>query len=151
MPLNKEACDALGSLGYARFGGSEGRIFQGQRGPLSPRGVQVLVRGYAEKVGLEDVTPHTLRHTFCKTLIDSGAQLQEVAALAGHESLETTRRYCEPSLEHAVDGWPPTSDRGMSSIPNPLDPASTGWSAGHERAQPRLSFASHDTFVTNTP
>ena len=45
------------------------------------------------------------RHTFCKNLIDAGVGLEQVAALAGHESLETTRRYCTPSrldLERAV-------------------------------------------------
>jgi integrase/recombinase XerC len=36
-------------------------------------------------------------NTFCKNLVDAGVTLEKVAALAGHESLETTRRYCEPS------------------------------------------------------
>ena len=48
----------------------------------------------------------TLRHTFCKNLVNAGVGLEKVAALAGHESLETTRRYCTPSLkdlEHAVE------------------------------------------------
>jgi integrase/recombinase XerC len=31
--------------------------------------------------------------------VDAGVGLEKVAALAGHESLETTRRYCEPSLK----------------------------------------------------
>ena len=52
------------------------------------------------------VSPHTLRHTFCKNLVDAGVGLERVAALAGHESLDTTRRYCMPSLrdlEKAVE------------------------------------------------
>jgi site-specific recombinase XerD len=49
--------------------------------------------------GLKDVTPHSLRHSFCKNLVNAGVSLEKVAALAGHESLETTRRYCEPSLQ----------------------------------------------------
>jgi integrase/recombinase XerC len=40
---------------------------------------------------------HSLRHTFCKNLMDAGVSLKKVAALAGHETLETTRRYCQPS------------------------------------------------------
>ena len=42
----------------------------------------------------------------CKNLVDAGVGLEQVAALAGHESLETTRRYCAPSLadlQRAVD------------------------------------------------
>jgi site-specific recombinase XerD len=48
---------------------------------------------------LKDVTPHSLRHSFCKNLVNAGVSLEKVAALAGHENLETTRRYCEPSLQ----------------------------------------------------
>ncbi len=51
--------------------------------------------------------PHAvLRHTFCKNLVDAGVSLEKIAALVGHESLDTTRRYCEPShhdLEKAVN------------------------------------------------
>ncbi len=46
---------------------------------------------------LEGVSPHQLRHTFCKNLIDAGVSLEKVAILAGHDNLETTRRYCTPS------------------------------------------------------
>jgi integrase/recombinase XerC len=41
-----------------------------------------------------------------KNLNDAGVGLEQVAALAGHESLETTRCYCTPSrldLERAVE------------------------------------------------
>jgi site-specific recombinase XerD len=106
VPLNKEARDALVALGYAVGAGRDEEIFRGQRGPLTTRAVQQLVRRYGDAAGLEDVTPHVLRHTFCKDLIDAGAHLQEVAALAGHENLNTTRRYVEPSrgdLQGAVD------------------------------------------------
>ena len=44
------------------------------------------------------LSPHLLRHTFCKNLVEAGVDLPKVAALAGHALLETTRRYCEPSL-----------------------------------------------------
>lgn len=52
------------------------------------------------------ITPHTLRHTFAKNLIDAGSSLQEVATLLGHNNLNTTRRYTTPGqrdLEKAVE------------------------------------------------
>ena len=61
---------------------------------------------YAGNPKIEDISPHLLRHTWCKYLADSGARLEVIAALAGHESLETTRRYVEPGqddLAAAVD------------------------------------------------
>jgi integrase/recombinase XerC len=45
-------------------------------------------------------------HTDSKNLIEAGVGLEQVAAPAGHESLETTRRDCTPSrldLERAVE------------------------------------------------
>jgi len=53
-----------------------------------------------------EVTPHTLRHTFAKNLVNSGVSLgKKVAALMGHSNLNTTSIYTIPSaldLEHAV-------------------------------------------------
>ena len=99
VPLNQSARSALLALGHQEHAGQRAHIFAGQRGPLTPRGVQNLLSKYATVARLESVSPHTLRHTFCKNLVDAGVGLEKVAALAGHESLETTRRYCEPSLQ----------------------------------------------------
>lgn len=52
------------------------------------------------------LTPHMLRHTFCKMLLDAGESLDRVAVLAGHANLNTTARYIRPSvqdLERAVE------------------------------------------------
>jgi site-specific recombinase XerD len=106
LPLNAEARRTLMVLGYEAHAGSSAPVFMGQRGRLTPSGVQRLLRTYAHAAHLEALSPHRLRHTFCKSLVDAGVGLEKVAALAGHESLETTRHYCTPSLrdlEHAVE------------------------------------------------
>ena len=46
---------------------------------------------------LEDVTAHTLRHSFARNLVDAGAPLDQVEMLLGHESLDSTRIYSRPS------------------------------------------------------
>lgn len=53
-----------------------------------------------EKAGIEIVNDkgerlvfHSLRHTFCSTLANTGAELHEIASLAGHKSIQTTMRY----------------------------------------------------------
>ncbi|MDR9757032.1 MAG: hypothetical protein RJR35_09955 [Thermoanaerobacterales bacterium] len=57
--------------------------------------------------GLSTGTAATyLGHTFCKMLVDAGESLDRVAALAGHENLNTTARYTRPGradLEKAVE------------------------------------------------
>ena len=82
-------------------------LFVGQTGEgIRPRLVQRLVERYANLAGLEDVTPHSLRHTYARSLLDSGSSLQEVALLMGHSSLDSTARYVQPSemeLQQAVD------------------------------------------------
>ena len=63
------------------------------------------MKKYAYQARLEDVTAHTLRHSFAKNLVDAGTPLDQVAILPGHESLDTTRIYTQPSgrdLERAV-------------------------------------------------
>jgi integrase/recombinase XerC len=85
---------------------TNGRIFLGQRGPLSERGVQQILAKYAYKARIEGLTPHTLRHTFAKNLLDKGVDLPKIAALLGHENLNTTAVYTRPSfaeLKKAVE------------------------------------------------
>lgn len=41
----------------------------------------------------EKIVFHSLRHTFCSTLANQGVNVNEIAALAGHKSLQTTMRY----------------------------------------------------------
>lgn len=106
IPLNQDARKVLKELDYSQNQGKKEAIFKGQRGPMTPRGVESMLHKYVAHTELNEVTPHKLRHTFCKNLIDAGVSLEKVAMLAGHENLETTRRYCSPSnhdLEAAVE------------------------------------------------
>jgi len=84
-------------------------MFMGRRGvPLKPRGVQRLLDKLVVSARLTDksITPHTLRHTFGKNLVNAGVPLDRVSMLLGHESLDTTAIYTTPSqadLEAAVE------------------------------------------------
>ncbi len=98
VPLNADARRAVREWLEVRPATAGERLFVGQHGqPLGDTGVRGAVEKYASRAGLEGVTPHTLRHTFGKNLVDAGVSLDRVAALLGHESLETTRLYTTPS------------------------------------------------------
>jgi site-specific recombinase XerD len=102
IPLNLEARHALAELRAMRDRWGMPRtvgVLQGQRGPLTERGIQARLAKYATDARIEDLSPHVLRHTWCKNLADAGVRLEVIAALAGHESLETTRRYVEPGQD----------------------------------------------------
>ncbi len=48
-------------------------------------------------IGLDEMTPHTLRHTFARALLGAGTPINDVADLLGHSSLDTTRIYTKAS------------------------------------------------------
>jgi integrase/recombinase XerC len=102
IPLDNSTRQTLLSYLEERQDVSEEALFLGQRGPLSEPGLNYLVTKYAYQAKLEDVTCHILRHTFAKNLVDAGTPLDQVAALLGHESLDTTRVYTRPSREDLV-------------------------------------------------
>lgn len=81
-------------------------ISERSHGRMTRQGLHYLVRKYMDVCGLEGDSAHALRHSFCRNLIDANQPLQVVAQLAGHESMETTRRYITPSeqdLRRAVE------------------------------------------------
>ena len=107
LPLNSDARKAITAYREVRPTVSDDHLFIGQRGQgISSRAVELLVDKYARLAGLEDVTPHTLRHSFGKHALDAGADLVSVSALLGHQRLETTAIYTTPSqrdLERVVE------------------------------------------------
>ncbi len=109
VPLNSEVRRFLEEwLSVRPEAGSE-MLFIGQRGePMQARSAQIAVVRYAKQAGLEGVTPHILRHTFAKSLLDNGVSLEKVAALLGHESLDTTRIYVR--YESSVRADNPSAD-----------------------------------------
>lgn len=107
VPINAEARRAL-NVYLKQRGQTQGALFSGQQGGrLGTRGIQDVVRKYGRIAGLDSLTPHRLRHTFCTNLLHSGVDLVTVARLAGHSNIATTTIYTQPNertMEHAVEG-----------------------------------------------
>jgi site-specific recombinase XerD len=94
VPLNADVRKTLRAYLEDRAKTGTSALFVGLRGNgLTPQGVEKIVDKYAYKARLEGVTPHTLRHSFAKQTLDSGVNLVAVAALLGHQRLETTAIY----------------------------------------------------------
>ncbi len=98
----KKAHDAASNALFVnRFGGR-----------ISQRRIQLLVKTYALKAGIDErVHPHLLRHTFATHLLDGGAELRVVQELMGHSNPNTTQIYLHVTeerqrseMERAFDG-----------------------------------------------
>lgn len=71
-------------------------------GSMSRQGFWKLIKHYGETAGIpEDITPHTLRHSFAAHMIGGGADIRAVQMMMGHSDMATTQAYTA-----YVDGSP---------------------------------------------
>jgi site-specific recombinase XerD len=107
VPLNLDARRTLEAyIEEERPEVDDQHVFIGQRrNGLTDAAVQNVVKKYAYQAHLEGLSPHVLRHTFARSLLDKGVDLVTVQQLMGHKRIDSTARYTRPSerdLEAAV-------------------------------------------------
>jgi integrase/recombinase XerD len=109
VPLGRKALEALRAYnerGRPHLGGAgilkAPELFLNNRGrKLSRQGLHLLVKQYAREAGLpDDVSAHTLRHSFATHLLEGGADLRAVQEMLGHADLSTTQIYTHVSAAH---------------------------------------------------
>ncbi len=68
--------------------------------PLNRQLIYELVKTYAEKAGLSDVSPHTIRHSFATHLVQNRADIRSVQQMLGHVDISTTQIYTHMTDAH---------------------------------------------------
>jgi site-specific recombinase XerD len=112
LPIGEKALTALRHYLDKRKEKTK-EIFLNKSGTrITDRGVRDILEKYIKLTSLkENISPHTLRHTFATHLLNHGADLRSVQELLGHVNLSTTQIYTHLSTERLKNIYDKTHPR----------------------------------------
>ena len=103
VPLGKSAIHWLQQYSAVKAGygkPSSPYVFLNRGKPFTRQLAWSMIKRHAERAGIKDVSPHTLRHSFATHLLQRGADSRSVQALLGHSDISTTQIYTHMTDVH---------------------------------------------------
>jgi integrase/recombinase XerD len=73
--------------------------------PITRRAIYTIVKAHAAAAGLDDVSPHTLRHSFATHLVQNRADIRSVQQMLGHADISTTQIYTHMTDAHLRESY----------------------------------------------
>jgi len=120
IPIHEQATEAVAE--YLAEGRplmvrnkNEKALFGNRRGErLTRQGFWLILKGYAKAANLRDnVTPHTLRHSFATHMLRGGMPLRVVQEMLGHANISTTQGYTHLATEHVREVYEKAHPRAV--------------------------------------
>ncbi len=108
VPFGGEAGRALmqyldkGRASFLKKGPTEILFLNCSGMPMSRQGFWKILKGYAQKAGIEkDITPRMFRHTCAAHMAEGGAGLRTIQEMLGHSDLTATQIYAgfQPQIQ----------------------------------------------------
>lgn len=103
VPMSREVARLLRDLmkETADYFGDVGQIFVTAYGePLTSDAFRKRLNRLKNKIGIERLSPHMFRHTFCRNYLLNGGDLFTLQKIVDHADIKTTRKYVQMNVEH---------------------------------------------------
>ena len=92
---------------YKRFASNLNRsnvkhqfIFMYRGKPYEQSAIRSFYNRIRKLAGIKtSLSPHSLRHFFCKSHVDKGMALTKIATICGHSTVDVTAKYAEPNTD----------------------------------------------------
>jgi integrase/recombinase XerD len=119
VPIGKSAIHWLQQ--YIRVKAAYGKMtsphmFVNRGRPLTRQFAWSMIKRYAAKAGVKDISPHTLRHSFATHLLQHGADSRSVQALLGHSDISTTQIYTHITDRHLRSSYDKHHPRARATL-----------------------------------
>jgi integrase/recombinase XerD len=105
VPLGEQACQAVVDYFnqsrpvYLNHLACDYLFVSQKKGGMTRQLAWMIVKRYAKDVGINNISPHSLRHAFATHLVNHGADLRVVQMLLGHADISTTQIYTHVANE----------------------------------------------------
>ena len=87
-------------------GGMSSAVFLNARGGrLSRQSLHAIVARAGLTIGVKNLHPHTLRHSFATHMLEGGADLRVIQEILGHSDISTTQIYTHVSRMHIKEEY----------------------------------------------